>query len=370
MRKHLDEYRDPSRARELIARIRAACTRKWRIMEVCGGQTHGLLRSGIDGVLEECIELIHGPGCPVCVTPAEILDQAIHISQQPGVILATFGDMLRVPGTHGSLAEARARGGSIQVVYSPLDALTLAAEHPDQRVVFLAVGFETTAPATALVILQAEQRKLFNFSLLASHVRVLPAMKMLLEQNASGIDAFLAAGHVCTVTGYTDHEELSRTFRKPMAVSGFEPVDLLRGVLACVEILEAGQGGLVNCYERSVRQEGNLHAREIIEKVYCVADVPWRGLGWIPQGGLVLRPAWQHFDARQLFCVEPTPQAAGNSICRAAEVLRGTLKPPACAAFGKECRPEHPLGVPMVSEEGACAAYYHYQIETHGQPAS
>lgn len=358
--KHQQEYRDPGSVRALLASLRPRVSRRWRIMEVCGGQTHGLLKHGIGAALKEEVELVHGPGCPVCVTPVEIIDQAVQAALLPGVVLTTFGDMLRVPGNQGTLSQARTQGGSVRTVYSPIDAVAHAAAHPEVEVVFLAVGFETTAPASALALLQADRLQLKNFSLLTSHVRVLPAMRVLLEQNASGIDAFLAAGHVCTITGYEEYRELAQAFRKPIAITGFEPLDLLRGLRACLELLEQGDIDVVNCYARSARPEGNESARALLHQVFQVVDTPWRGMGVLPAGGYALREEWRSFDARLRLDLGETSPTRDCSACRSVEVLQGLIKPTECAAFGKECQPDHPLGAPMVSSEGACAAYYHY----------
>ena len=357
--KYLDEYRDPQAARQLLSAIQRRATRRWTIMEVCGGQTHGLLRHGIEAELADTIELIHGPGCPVCVTPLEALDLAADLALRHDVVVATFGDMLRVPGSRGSLFQLRARGANLRVVYSPLDAVRLAEECPDRTVVFLAVGFETTAPATALAIKQADQLGLRNFCLLVAHVRVLPAMEAIVSAQETRVDGFLAAGHVCTITGYETYRPFVARHRRPVVVTGFEPVDLLAGILACVEQLERGENQVCNQYGRSVRPEGNREAQALVDDVFEICDVPWRGLGEIYQGGFRLRDAYEQFDARRRFStlslrvVEPTT-------CRSGEVLAGRIKPPDCAEFGRGCSPEHPLGAPMVSTEGACAAYYRY----------
>lgn len=370
--KHLHEYRDPDSARELIDSLRPRVSRRWRIMEVCGGQTHGLLKHGIGVALKEEVELVHGPGCPVCVTPVEVIDLAIEAALLPGAVLMTFGDMLRVPGSQGTLSQARTHGGFVRTVYSPIEAVTYAAAHPEVEVVFLAIGFETTIPASALALLQADRLQLKNFSLLSSHVRVFPAMRVLLEQNATGIDAFLAAGHVCTITGFEEYQELAQAFQKPIAITGFEPLDLLRGLQACLELLEQGKIDVVNCYERSARLTGNSSARAMIDQVFEIADTPWRGMGVLPAGGYRLREAWRSFDAQQRLNLRGTATAAGDcSACRSVEVLQGLIKPTECAAFGKECQPDHPLGAPMVSSEGACAAYYHYHaVLTNPTPDS
>lgn len=362
--KYIDEYRDPQRARELIVEIRSRATRRWVLMEVCGGQTHSLLRHGIADELRDSIELIHGPGCPVCVTPAEAIDFALAIAKQPKTTLVSFGDMVRVPGTDDSLLEVRTRGGSTRTVYSPLDAVELARQNPDEHFVFFAVGFETTAPATALAVLQAEQLELTNFSILVAHVRVQPAMEAILRSPNNRVQAFLAAGHVCTVAGYDCYGELSEEMRTPIVVTGFEPLDLLEGILACVVQLEDGQHCVENRYARCVAAAGNLEAQQVIDRVYEVADRPWRGLGEIANGGYVLKPEWQQFDVAHRFARLQTetslPIIDMQNECQAAEVLSGRMKPTDCSAFGKSCTPDSPLGAPMVSSEGACAAYFRF----------
>lgn len=370
--KYLDEYRDKERADQLIARIRAHATRPWVLMEVCGGQTHSLLKHGIETSLQDAVELIHGPGCPVCVTSMEAIDHAQELALLPNVILCSFGDMVRVPGTNGSLLNARAAGGSIRIVYSPLDAVTLAEQHPEKEVVFLAVGFETTAPATALAVLQAHQRRLKNFSLLVHHVRVQPAMEAIMQMPEVRVQAFLAAGHVCTIMGYDTYTSFVEQYRVPVVVTGFEPLDLLAGILECVRQLETGNAKVANEYPRSVREEGNLSARKIVDQVYEVTDQNWRGMGTIPQSGYRLRTAWQHYDAAQRFSWKHHNTGAEHTLCRAGDVLAGRIRPTECSAFGNQCTPDSPLGAPMVSSEGACAAYYRYRlpvITSHLEPA-
>jgi hydrogenase expression/formation protein HypD len=357
--KFVDEFRDSAAVDRLITAIRQRATRRWTIMEVCGGQTHSLLRHGIDEALDGVVELIHGPGCPVCVTSAELIDAAIQLAKRPGVVLASFGDMLRVPGSRESLASARAAGAKVRAVYSPLDAVELAAKNPQQEVVFFAVGFETTTPATALAVLQAARRGIANFSLLTAHVRVQPAMEAILRSPHNRVQAFLAAGHVCTVTGYESYEEFCGRYRVPVVVTGFEPVDLLSGIAGCVEQLEAGRSEVENRYSRSVQPHGNAHALRIVDEVFEVCDRDWRGIGSLAGGGLRLRDAWKHFDAERRFALAPLPIFADGA-CQSGDILSGRIKPPQCAAFGTSCTPEHPLGAPMVSSEGACAAYYHY----------
>jgi hydrogenase expression/formation protein HypD len=357
--KFLDEYRDPELARALLEQIRAAVTRPWTIMEICGGQTHALLRHGIDRLLPEQITLVHGPGCPVCVTPLETIDRALAIASRPGVLFTSFGDMLRVPGSKGDLLQVKSRGGDVRVVYSPLEALKLARANPDREVVFLAVGFETTAPGNAMAVRQAAAEGLENFSLLVSHVLVPPAMAAILSSPRNRVQGFLAAGHVCTIMGWTEYEELAARFRVPIVPTGFEPVDLLQGLLACVEMLERGEHGVVNRYGRAVRRDGNPAARAVVDEVFEVCDRPWRGLGVIPRSGLRLREQYAAFDAERRFDVgeiAPTEPV----VCISGRILQGLSKPPECPAFGTDCTPSTPLGATMVSSEGACAAYYRY----------
>jgi hydrogenase expression/formation protein HypD len=360
--KLVDEFRDPAAIAASLDRVTKQCSRRWVIMDVCGGQTHALLKHGLEPALEESLELLHGPGCPVCVTPAAVLDEATELALSPGVTLCSFGDMLRVPGNSGSLLQARARGGDVQTVYSPLDAVALAARNPDREVVFLAVGFETTAPATALAILQAHERGLRNFSVLAHHVRVEPAMRTIAGDPASCVQGFLAAGHVCTVTGYEEYHGFVRDTGLPVVVTGFEPLDLLQGLEACVQLLEAGDARVVNAYDRCARPEGNAHARHLIDTVFQVADVPWRGLGVIPNGGLVISPAFSDWDARVRHRLAGADAAEADGECQSGKVLTGRIKPPECPLFGKTCTPETPAGAPMVSSEGACAAYFAYAL--------
>lgn len=357
--KYVDEYRDAEAARRLVKAIRGRVSRLWTIMEVCGGQTHNLLRHGIDEELAGTVELIHGPGCPVCVTGIDSIDYVQQLAVQTGFLVASFGDMLRVPGSRGSLLDVRTIGGQIRAVYSPLDAVELARQQPNHQVVFFAVGFETTAPSTALAVLQAARLGLKNFSLAVAHVRVQPAMEAIMQAPECRVSAFLAAGHVCTVVGYSSYDDFATRYRVPVVVTGFEPIDLLRGILACVEQLESDTAKVENCYGRSARESGNLAARDVVEQVYEICDRPWRGLGTIAAGGLRLRPEWADFDAERRFgpaalvVIEPTE-------CRSGDVLAGRIKPRECPGFGSACTPEHPLGAPMVSSEGACAAYYRY----------
>lgn len=360
--KYLDEYRDQQKAEQMIAQIRSLASRRWVLMEVCGGQTHSLLKHGIEGALEDAVELIHGPGCPVCVTPVEVIDHAQDLAMQPDIILCSFGDMLRVPGSNNSLLGVRALGGKVKFVYSPLDALTLAEQHPDKQIIFLAVGFETTAPATALAVLQAHQRRLNNFSLLVHHVRVQPAMEAIMQMPDVRVQAFLAAGHVCTIMGYDTYASFVKQYRVPVVVTGFEPLDLLAGILECVRQLETGVAEVANAYPRTVREEGNLSARSIVDQVYEVIDLNWRGMGIIPQSGYELRDKWGRYDASKRFSRSLCPSISEHAACRAGDVLAGRLRPTECGAFGKSCTPDTPLGAPMVSSEGACAAYYRYRL--------
>jgi len=358
--KFLEEYRDrrlAERYARLIARI---TTRPWTIMEVCGGQTHSIVRFGIDELLPEEITLVHGPGCPVCVTPVEILDKALHIASQPEVIFCSFGDMLRVPGTNGDLFSVKARGGDVRVVYSPLDAVRLAQKHPDREVVFFAVGFETTAPANALAVLQAHKLGLKNFSLLVAHVLVPPAMEAILRSPTNRVQGFLAAGHVCTVMGFEEYEPIARRYKVPIVVTGFEPLDLLQGIYMCVKQLEEGRFDVENQYTRSVRRHGNREAQRLIREVFEVVPRKWRGLGELPQSGLGLREPFKEYDAERKFGLLDY-EAEEATECIAGQVLQGVKKPHECPAFGTRCTPERPLGAPMVSSEGACAAYYRYR---------
>ncbi|MCA9128360.1 MAG: hydrogenase formation protein HypD [Planctomycetales bacterium] len=363
--KYVDDFRNPEQARKLVEQIRRRATQRWVLMDVCGGQTHSLMRYGIEAALADCVELIHGPGCPVCVTPSDAIDAAQYLALQPGVILASFGDMLRVPGSQQTLMNIRARGGEVRFVYSPIDAIELAKQNPNSHVVFFAVGFETTAPATALAILHAKKLGLENFSVLASHVRVLPAMEALLQDSECRIQAFLAAGHVCTVTGYQQYEQLIQRFQIPIVIAGFEPLDLLQAIWEAVGMLESELPSIVNCYARSVRPAGNQQAQATVDEVYEIADQAWRGFGVIPHGGLKIRQQYRHFDASKRFKFEqvmPLASSMGHDICMSAEVMSGRIKPPQCPYFGVQCTTEHPLGAPMVSSEGACAAYMLYHL--------
>jgi hydrogenase expression/formation protein HypD len=358
--KYIDEYRDASDAKRLLAAIRNRATRPWSLMEVCGGQTHTFVRFGIDRMLPEEITLVHGPGCPVCVTPLEMIDRALAIAGKPGVILASFGDMLRVPGSRSDLLVARARGADVRIVYSPLDAVTLAERYPGREVVFFAVGFETTAPATAAAILEAHRLRLDNFSMLVSHVLVPPAMEAILAAEATAVHGFLAAGHVCAVMGFHEYEPLASKHRVPIVVAGFEPTDLLHATLMAVEMLEEGRWGVANQYVRAVTRNGNRSAQELMARVFTVTDRKWRGIGSIPASGLALAPEFASLDAELRFDLGRI-EAEESTACMAGLVLRGLKKPVDCPSFASVCTPERPLGAPMVSSEGACAAYYNYR---------
>ncbi len=358
--KFIDEYRDAEAARRLARAIARITTRPWTIMEICGGQTHAIVRFGIDELLPEEITLVHGPGCPVCVTPVETIDKALDIASRPNVIFCSFGDMLRVPGTKGDLFSVRAQGGDVRIVYSPLDALRIAQENPDKEVVFFAVGFETTAPANAMAVYQAKKQGIRNFSMLVSHVLVPPAIEAILSSPHNRVQGFLAAGHVCTVMGYTEYEPIARKYRVPIVVTGFEPLDILQGVYMCVKQLEEGRAQVENQYARSVRREGNRQAQALIREVFQVVPRKWRGIGELPRSGLGLRPEYAEFDAERRFgLLDYTAEEATE--CIAGLILQGVKKPYECPAFGTRCTPEHPLGAPMVSSEGACAAYYRYR---------
>jgi hydrogenase expression/formation protein HypD len=356
----VDEYRDADAVHALARAIRRLATRPHTLMEICGGQTHAIVKFGLDDLLPPGITLVHGPGCPVCVTPVEIIDQALAIAARPGVIFCSFGDMLRVPGTHGDLFSARAEGADVRIVYSPLDAVKLAEATPDRDVVFFAVGFETTAPANALAVRLARERALHNFSILCAHVLVPPAMEAILSSPGCRIDAFLAAGHVCTVMGYEAYEPIALRYRVPIVVTGFEPLDILQGIHLCVKQLEEGRAEVENQYARSVRRAGNPSARGLIGEIFEVIPRKWRGLGELAQSGLGLRETYRRYDAARRFGVEGLT-ADESTECMAGAILQGQLKPHECPAFGTRCTPDSPLGAPMVSSEGACAAYYRYR---------
>ncbi|WAC53719.1 hydrogenase formation protein HypD [Gordonia sp. SL306] len=358
--KYLDEFSNPDLAAKLIEEIRAATDHRWAIMEVCGGQTHSIVRHGIDQLLPEQIEMIHGPGCPVCVTPLEVIDKALEIAATPGVIFCSFGDMLRVPGTERDLFAVKSAGGDVRVVYSPLDALTLAKENPEREVVFFGIGFETTAPANAMTVFQARRQGITNFSMLVSHVLVPPAIAAIMESPTCRVQAFLAAGHVCSVMGVGQYPPLAQRYRVPMVVTGFEPLDILEGIRRTVIQLEAGRYEVENAYRRAVPAEGNPAAQAMLADVFEVTDRTWRGIGMIPDSGWRLSARYRDFDAEYRFHVDGL-HAEESAICRSGEVLQGLIKPHECAAFGTECTPRHPLGATMVSSEGACAAYYLYR---------
>lgn len=358
--KYVEEYRDPDLTQKLLAEIRRNVSRPWTIMEVCGGQTHSIIKTGLDRLLPAEINLIHGPGCPVCVTPLELVDKAIALASRPDVIFASYGDMLRVPGSERDLFSVRAAGGDVRIVYSPLDALEIARSHPEKTVVFFAIGFETTAPANAMAVLQAKAQGLKNFAVLVSHVTVPAAIRALMDSPDVQVDGFLAAGHVCTVMGYWEYEPLAREYRIPIVVTGFEPVDILAGILECVRLLENGQAEVRNAYARSVRREGNRAAQAVIQRVFEVTDRAWRGIGVIPRSGYRLRAEFAEFDAELRFPQLQSIETRESTVCISGLVLQGIRRPGECPAFGKECTPQTPLGATMVSSEGACAAYYRY----------
>ncbi|XVU22672.1 hydrogenase formation protein HypD [Actinoplanes sp. CA-054009] len=358
--RYLDEFSDPELARRLLDQIHAAATRPWALMEVCGGQTHSIIRHGIDQLLPAGVEMIHGPGCPVCVTPLEIIDKALAIAAQPGVIFCSFGDMLRVPGSGQDLFAVKSAGADVRVVYSPLDALTIARENPERQVVFFGIGFETTAPANAMTVHQAERLGVGNFSLLVSHVLVPPAIAAIMESPRCRVQAFLAAGHVCSVMGTGEYPPLAERYRVPIVVTGFEPLDILEGIRQTVVQLEAGRHEVGNAYPRAVPAEGNPVARAMLQEVFEVTDRTWRGIGMIPGSGWRLAPRYRPFDAEHRFAVTGI-HTEESALCRSGEVLQGLIKPHQCAAFGKQCTPRNPLGATMVSSEGACAAYYAYR---------
>jgi hydrogenase expression/formation protein HypD len=364
--KYLDEYRDTETAKKLATAIARVTTRPWTIMEVCGGQTHTIVKYGIDEILPQGIELVHGPGCPVCVTALEMIDRAHAIASRPGVIFCSFGDMLRVPGSRGDLLQVKSDGGDVRIVYSPLDAVNLAAANPDKKVVFFAIGFETTAPPNAMAVWMAKQRGLKNFSVLVSHVLVPPSMTAILQSPGNRVQGFLGPGHVCTVMGYEEYEPIARHYRVPIVVTGFEPIDMLEGVLRTVRQLESGQATVENQYSRAVRREGNPRSRKLIEEVFEICDRKWRGVGIIPKSGFKLQYEYRDHDAERLFEVDDI-QTEESTLCISGQVLRGLKKPHDCPAFGKACTPQSPLGATMVSAEGACAAYYAYGRHLSGK---
>jgi len=361
--RYLDEYRDPAAIRTVLGRIDSALTRPMTLMEVCGGQTHAILKFGLDQLLPAGLRLLHGPGCPVCVTPLEQIDRALEIALRPGVVFCSFGDMLRVPGSSGDLLLSKARGADVRIVYSPMDAVAIARREPSRRVVFFAVGFETTAPANAMAALVASREGLANFSMLVSHVLVPPALDALLGADGCEIDGLLAPGHVCVVTGQRDYEEISARYRVPVVVTGFEPLDLLNGVLSAVRQLARGEARVENEYARVAGPDGNAAAMRVVREVFDVCDRKWRGLGEIAASGYALAPKYAALDAERVFGVEGLRVDEPDD-CPSGLVLQGRLLPTRCPHFGKRCTPEHPLGAPMVSAEGACAAYFHYGRES------
>lgn len=357
--KYLSEYRDPELVQQYLEQIHQVTTKPWKIMEICGGQTHSLVKNGILDMLPEKITMVHGPGCPVCVTPVSIIDEAVYLAKQPNVIICSFGDMLRVPGSSKSLLEAKAEGADVRILYSPLEAVQLAKDNPDKEVVFFAVGFETTAPANALSIVHADKAGVHNYSILASHVLVPPAMEAILGDPENQIDAFLAAGHVCTIMGMEEYYPVVEKYKTPVVVTGFEPVDLLQGILMAVLQLEKGEYKLENQYTRYVQREGNRMAQQTMTEVFEVSDRIWRGIGTIPQSGFEVNEKYKQYNSRVKFKLD-LPVAQENPACISGDIMKGLKKPFQCPNFGTHCKPEHPLGAPMVSSEGACAAYYHY----------
>jgi hydrogenase expression/formation protein HypD len=357
--KYLNEFRNGALAQTLANEIRHITTRPWAIMEVCGGQTHAIIRNGIDQLLPPEIELIHGPGCPVCVTPLEIIDKALAIAAMPNVVFCSFGDMLRVPGSQKDLFTIKSEGGNVRIVYSPLDAVKIAQDNPNKQVVFFGIGFETTAPANGMAVFAAKRQGLKNFSMLVSHVLVPPAISAIMSSPANRVQAFLAAGHVCSVMGYWQYLPLAQHFRVPIVVTGFEPLDVLEGIRRTVTQLEAGTSSVENAYERAVTPQGNKAAQTLLNDIFEVCDRTWRGIGVIPQSGWRLSAAYQDFDAEKRFNVTDI-RTQESPLCQSGKVLQGTLKPNQCPAFGKECTPRTPLGATMVSSEGACAAYFNY----------
>ena len=358
--KYIDEYRDKEIVQKLSEQIRKITTRDWTIMEICGGQTHSIMRYSLEDFLPDKIRLVHGPGCPVCVTPLEIIDKAIALASQDDMIFASFGDMMRVPGSEKELLRVKAAGGDVRMVYSPLDAVKIAEENPEKNVVFFAIGFETTAPGNALSVKEAKRRGLTNYFILSSHVLVPPAMSAILSSEKNQIQGFLAAGHVCTVMGYDEYIPIADKYNIPIVVTGFEPVDILQGIYRGVEMLEKGIHEVHNAYGRVVTREGNVKAKELLEEVFVVTDRKWRGIGNIPDSGYALSSDYAAFDAEKVFDTGDI-SVQESSLCIAGEVLLGLKKPSDCPAFGKECKPEHPLGAPMVSAEGACSAYFRFK---------
>jgi len=367
--KYIEEYRDADLTRKLLDDLAATVTRPWTLMEVCGGQTHSIIKSGLDQMLPPQINLIHGPGCPVCVTPLELVDKAIALASRPEVIFTSYGDMLRVPGSERDLFSVKAAGGDVRIVYSPLDTLQIARNNPDKTVVFFAIGFETTAPANAMAVIQAKAQKLDNFAVLVSHVTVPAAIKALMESPDVQVDGFLAAGHVCTVMGYWEYEPLAVKYKIPIVVTGFEPVDLLNGLLTAVRELEAGRAGVSNAYARAVSRDGNQPAQAVIRRVFEMTDRAWRGIGVIPMSGYRLREEFAAYDAEKRFPEIQAIETHESPVCISGLILQGRKKPTDCPAFGKACTPQSPLGATMVSSEGACAAYFRYGRYVNTNPA-
>lgn len=357
--KYMSEYRDPELAKKYLEEIKKTVSQPWSIMEVCGGQTHSLVKNGIIDMLPKEVTMIHGPGCPVCVTPLNIIDKAIHLALEENVILCSFGDMLRVPGSKMNLLEAKAEGADIRVLYSPLEAVKIAEDNLEKEVVFFAVGFETTAPANALSVIHAHRKKLKNYSILTSHVLVPPAIKAVIDDKESKIDGFLAAGHVCTIMGNAEYHPLSAEYKVPIVITGFEPLDVLQGILMVLKQLENSKAEVENQYSRIVKEEGNPEAQKMIHKVFETKNQIWRGIGEIPESGYQVRPTYADYDAKRKFKID-IPEAPENPDCISGQIMKGLKKPFECSQFGKKCKPTNPLGAPMVSSEGACAAYYHF----------
>ncbi len=365
--KYVTEYRDANVAQEYARAIAKVTTKPWTLMEICGGQTHSIVKYGVDELLPKEITLVHGPGCPVCVTPLEKIDKALRIAERPEVIFCSFGDMLRVPGSEGDLFSVKAKGGDVRILYSPVDAVQIAKENPEKEVVFFAVGFETTAPAHAMAVFKAKQDGVKNFSVLVSHVLVPPAMEAILGSPECKVQGFLAAGHVCTVMGYTEYEPIATKYKVPIVVTGFEPLDILQGVLMCVTQLEQGRAEVENQYKRSVRRDGNVEAQKLVREVFAVSKRKWRGIGEIPESGLSVSEKYAEFDAELKFGLADY-DAPESPDCISGLVMQGRARPAECPAFGTKCTPEKPLGAPMVSNEGACAAYYRYRhVETRSK---
>jgi hydrogenase expression/formation protein HypD len=356
--KYLSEYRNPELVKHYIAEMHKIVTKPWNVMEICGGQTHSLVKNGLLDLLPKQIRMIHGPGCPVCVTPISLIDKAIELMKQ-GVIMCSFGDMVRVPGSSKSLLQAKADGGDLRILYSPLEAVTIAKNNPEKEVVFFAVGFETTAPSNALAVIQAQKMSVPNFSLLVSHVLVPPAMEAILDDEFCTIDAFLGAGHVCTIVGLSEYYPIAEKYKIPIVISGFEPADLVQAIYHAVLQLEKGEYKVENQYTRYVKEEGNIAAKQVVDDVFEIGNQEWRGVGAIPNSGLVMKAKYANFDASKKFIIEITNTKTDEN-CIAGEILKGKKKPFECPEFGKRCKPSFPLGAPMVSSEGACAAYYNY----------